>query len=76
MDQWAIISKDLGRDTVTADCFQFGHTFGNGLLDNGGSEPKHYIRVVNSAGGGGQPITLAQRIEDVTTLAGHLGQEM
>jgi hypothetical protein len=73
MDQWAIISKDLGRDTVTADCFQFGHSFGNGLKDVGGSEPQHYIRVVNSAGGGGAPITLAQRIENVTTLAGPLG---
>ena len=70
VDQWAIISKDLGRDTVTADCFLLGHTAGNGLIDGGGSEPKRYIRVVNSAGGGGQPITLAQRIEDVTTLAG------
>ena len=73
MDQWAIISKDLGRDTVTADCFHFGHTAGNGLIDTGGSEPKHYIRVVNSAGGGGQPITLAQRIEDVRTLASPTG---
>ena len=75
MDQWAIISKDLGRDTVTADCFQFGHSFGNGLLDNGGTEPQHYIRVVNGAGGGGQPITLAQRIENVTTLAGPAGEK-
>jgi len=74
MDQWAIISKDLGRDTVTADCFQIGHTFGNGLKDNAGSEPRHYIRVVNAAAGGGQPITLAQRIENVTTLAGPAGE--
>ena len=75
VDQWAIISKDLGRDTVTADCFQLGHTFGNGLRDNGGSEPRHYIRVVNGAGGGGQRVTLAQRIENVTTLAGPDGQK-